>query len=99
MTDPNIGEQILKQLKILRWMTTVLAIVLIVAVVYVIVRLGEINTSLCTFRTDLETRAAGSQDYLDHPDKYPGIKIPEDVIRQQLDSQKKTIQSLSSLSC
>jgi hypothetical protein len=97
--DPDVREEILSQLKVLRIATVTIGVVIILLVGYIVWRLGTINNSLCTFRTDLQNRAAGAQNYLDHPEKYPGIKIPASVIEQQLKGQEQTIASLSSLHC
>jgi len=97
--DPTIKGEILHRLRVLTGATIVLGVILVALLVYLVVRLGEINNSLCTFRSDLESRAIGAQDYLNNPNKYPGIKIPRSVIQQQLDGQLKTIKSLSNLHC
>lgn len=97
--DDDIRESILFQLKVLRIATVATMLVILLVAAFVVVRTSQINDALCTFRTDLQARAAGAQDYLDHPNRYPGIRVPRDVVRQQLDGQLKTIQSLEALSC
>jgi hypothetical protein len=97
--DPDIRDEILSQLKWLRVATIAIGIVITILVGYMAWRLSAINDSLCTFRSDLQTRVDGTKEYLDHPDKYPGIKIPRSVIESQLKAQQQTIDSLSSLHC
>lgn len=54
--------------------------------------------SLCTLRTDLQTRVdAGNQFLADHPRGIPGI--PAKQFRTSLDNQQRTVSALSGLSC
>lgn len=98
MSDPDIGQQILKQLRFLRIATVVLAVTLIAVVIYLFVSLKNTNDALCTLRGDLEARAAQTRNYLDeHPNGFPGI--PAAALRKNLADQERTIEALSSLNC
>lgn len=56
------------------------------------------NQALCTFRADLEQRVRSSEKFLaEHPKGIPGIPIA--TIRNSLDNQRRTIDSLNSLHC
>lgn len=98
-TDLTIREEILKRLRIVRIATFVLGGLFLILAVYLVVRLGQINSSLCTLRSDLQDRVARAQDFLDNPNKYPGIKVPPEVIRQQIEGQQKTVDALNDLHC
>jgi hypothetical protein len=54
--------------------------------------------ALCALRTDLQTRVASSQQFLeDNPNGIPGI--PAKQIRDSIDGQRRTIRALDGLSC
>lgn len=97
-TDPTMGEKILRQLKIQRYLTGVLAVILIVGFVDVAVRLSHVNNALCTFRGNLVTQVIQTQHYLvKHPEGFANVS--KATILDSLNKQKKAIKSLDSLSC
>lgn len=58
----------------------------------------EAQTALCVFKADLETRVDASRKFLlENPDGIPGISAG--VIRNGIDNQQKTIDSLDLLDC
>lgn len=78
-----------------------LAGILAVAI-YVAVNTARTHDALCTFRSDLITRISQSQEFLDHPETFPAIKLTpalRNQIQTQLDGQRRTVASLSGLGC
>ena len=58
----------------------------------------ETNAALCTFVSDLQARAETTAQFLrDNPAGIAGI--PEATLRQSLENQRLTIESLSGLGC
>lgn len=97
-SDPTVGERILKQLKVLRIATAVLAVALVVGVIVVAVQQSKVSDALCTFKNDLVVRRAQSQKFLnDHPKGAFGFTRVQ--IQQGIDNYTRTIDSLSSLDC
>lgn len=58
----------------------------------------QTNDAVCSFRSDLERRVALSTEFLkSNPEGIQGI--PADIIRQQIENQRMTIDSLGDLEC
>lgn len=98
-TSPDIATSIKRRLNVLTATVVVFCLIVSGGVVYVVVTAAQTHDALCTFRADLQNRVSQSQDFLAHPDKYPGIHIDPTVIQTQVDSQKRTVASLSGLGC
>jgi hypothetical protein len=59
---------------------------------------NKTTAALCVFRADLQSRVDGGEAFLrDHPRGIPGISGK--AIRDSLNNQRRTINSLSGLSC
>lgn len=88
-----------------RWLgaLTIVVIVLSLGVgglgVYVLVKASETRNAICHLRQDLQQRIAQGEDFIAHPDHYPGVKIDPKVIRAQVEGQKRTVESLTPLGC
>lgn len=79
------------------WMVTTTVIVILLAISAQ--RESErVTDALCTFRGDLERRAAQGEQFLeDHPHGIQGITASE--LRRSLEGQRRTVKSLRSLDC
>lgn len=74
-----------------------IALLFIVAVVGFLANRRAVD-SLCTLRSDLQTRVTASQKFLDqHPNGIAGI--PPKAIRDGIANQQRTIKALQGLSC
>lgn len=81
--------------------SNVMAIAAVIALaVYVFLQLQHTNTSLCSFRGDLEQRVDQTQKFLDdHPGPEPFPGITRATLQTGLTNQRRTIESLSDLNC
>lgn len=58
------------------------------------------NDALCTFQADLERRVETSEDYLaEHPEGIPSLGFSAAEIQNQINNQRRTLDSLSALDC
>lgn len=59
------------------------------------------HSALCLFRTDLQDRVEQTQHFIQHPNTAPDFNDPKtiDLIRSQLEGQKRTLDALSDLTC
>lgn len=79
--------------------TVVLFLVVGALAGYVLYENSKISGALCTFRGDLDQRVSATQGYLDnHPGPKP-FGIARATLQQQLNNQRRTVESLSNLSC
>jgi hypothetical protein len=86
------------RLNVLTIATAFLYLIVIAALVYVFVSAATTHTALCNLRSDLQARADSTRDYLHkHPEGFPGVSAA--TLQQQVDSQQRTIDSLSILNC
>jgi hypothetical protein len=91
-------NSILRSLTILKWATAVLLALCIGVAGYTYLKGQVMEGALCALRGDLEKRVATTEDFLsEHPEGIPGI--PAESLRISLDGQKRTIETLNSLSC
>lgn len=97
-TDPDIGEQILNQVKVLRWITIGLALVLLLGVGYVYVQQNRTTSALCAFKNDLVNRNVQARDFLKtHPKGAFGFTPAQ--IQQSVDNYSRTVAALEPISC
>lgn len=98
MTDPDIGQKILTQLKVLRWATIVLAAGLILAMGYVYVQQQRTTNALCAFKNDLINRRIQATGFLKtHPKGAFGFTPAQ--IQQSVDNYTRTVDALDPISC
>jgi len=103
MTDPQREEQTTAGAlrRALRWLaaaTVVLYVILFAAGIKVYIDNQHTTDTLCTFRSDLETRVVGSILFLrEHPEGLAGV--PTKTIVDQITNQQRTITALQGLNC
>lgn len=82
---------------------TIAVVVCLLAVgglgIFVLVKASQTRDALCNLRQDLQRRVAQSEDFIAHPEKYPGVKIDPKVIQAQVEGQKRTVDALEGLGC
>lgn len=62
---------------------------------------AQSKVALCALRADLKARITQTQKFLMHPQDFPGFNDPKtiELIRQQVEGQRRTVAALSVLSC
>jgi hypothetical protein len=98
-TDPvKLLREIRRSQKRQRNSQVVLYLVLTVVVGYIFITTQRTHDALCTLRADLQTRVSQSELFLaDHPQGAFGFTPTQ--IRQQIQNQQNTIDSLEPLHC
>lgn len=85
----------------IRWLavsTMILVVCLAGAMAYTYSESQTNHSSLCSFKGDLQTRVVEGESYLKgHPQGVAGV--PASTIKESLDNEKRTIESLSDLNC
>jgi hypothetical protein len=98
-TSPDIGQRLLRGQRRQTVAIDVLFLVVMAISGYALKKANEIHDALCTFDGDLQSRVARSEDFILHPEKYPGVHIDPKIIVPQVESQKQTLDSLNGLGC
>lgn len=100
-------REINRKLRLLVIATCVLWVAVVavsIGVLFVTIKVNsessETKASLCTFRTDLQTRLDATRDILDkNPNAFDGLGIPKAVITQNIRNQQRTVDALRGLDC
>lgn len=95
----DLLAQIRRRFNFLVASTGALLVCLLVVAVYVAITTSRTHDALCTFQSDLVNRVQQTEDFIAHPDKYPGIHIDPAQLQQGLENQKRTIIALRPLHC
>ena len=103
METPDAGatlQAIRRSLRILIRAQVVLYLVVLGLTAWTLITASNIESSLCTFRSDLETRADTTEKLLDeNPEAFAEFGLTPEEARGQVDNQRRTIAALGDLDC